>query len=333
MAQRVVLHVGLMKSGTTFLQGRMSANRGVLADQGILFPGPPWSKQVQAVGDLAGRPGAREGAWNKLAAELRAHPGTAVVSMEFLGPLPPKRIARLVDDLSGIRLEAVLTVRDLGRAVPATWQEAMQNRQSWDWDYYLEAVRKAADEAGRSFWRQQGAGRIAEHWVAALGAENVSVITVPPPGSGPEVLWDRFRSVVGIADADWEEAPRANESVGAASAVMLGRLNGLLGDADRKTYNRKVKSVVKDLLPARRRVEQPIGFEVPNWLLKRSEERTDRLRASGASIVGDLEELVPRDVPGVDPSQVGAEEQLEAAIELLARTLPMVRGRKKGSRA
>ena len=27
MAERVLLHVGLMKSGTTFIQGRLNANR------------------------------------------------------------------------------------------------------------------------------------------------------------------------------------------------------------------------------------------------------------------------------------------------------------------
>jgi hypothetical protein len=37
----VFFHVGLMKSGTTFLQGRLNANRRLLAEQGVLFPGPP----------------------------------------------------------------------------------------------------------------------------------------------------------------------------------------------------------------------------------------------------------------------------------------------------
>ena len=40
MAERVVVHIGLMKSGTTFLQGRLDANREQLAAQGVLFPGP-----------------------------------------------------------------------------------------------------------------------------------------------------------------------------------------------------------------------------------------------------------------------------------------------------
>jgi hypothetical protein len=41
MAQRVIVHIGLMKSGTTFIQGRLGANRARLAAQGVLFPAPP----------------------------------------------------------------------------------------------------------------------------------------------------------------------------------------------------------------------------------------------------------------------------------------------------
>ena len=52
MASRVILHIGLMKSGTTFLQGRLDANRQSLQEQGILFPGPGWQDQVHGLGEF-----------------------------------------------------------------------------------------------------------------------------------------------------------------------------------------------------------------------------------------------------------------------------------------
>ena len=52
MATRLVLHVGVMKSGTTFVQRVLLANRDRLAEHGVLFPGKQWRRQVVAVRDL-----------------------------------------------------------------------------------------------------------------------------------------------------------------------------------------------------------------------------------------------------------------------------------------
>ena len=63
MAQRVVFHIGLMKSGTTFIQGRLNANRQRLAEQQVLFPGPAWSRHVRAVSDLMQSKSRKPGSW------------------------------------------------------------------------------------------------------------------------------------------------------------------------------------------------------------------------------------------------------------------------------
>lgn len=338
MADRVVLHIGLMKSGTTFLQGRLGANRDELAGQGVLFPRPPWPRQVQAVKELAGNADAPAGSWDDLAEEIRAHDGTAVVSMEFLAPIPAARLARLSEDFPGARVEAVVTVRDLGRTVPAMWQEAMQNRRSWSWQEYVESVRTGEGEAGKTFWRQQGAGRIVETWCEVLGRDAVSVVTVPPKGGPPELLWERFCEVAQIAPAQWAQAQRNNESLGLASALMMGRLNALVGDADRATYNKRVKRMAKTVLAQRMGVEDSLGFTVPPWLHERARGRNERMAETGVRIVGDLKELEPIDVPGTDPATVSADEQLEAALDLLAAFIkqpPGGGGRKpaKGSRS
>ena len=80
MAQRVVFHIGLMKSGTTFIQGRLNTNRERLAEQQVLFPGPTWNRHVRAVSDLLQSQNRKPGSWNSLVDEIREHDGTAVVS-------------------------------------------------------------------------------------------------------------------------------------------------------------------------------------------------------------------------------------------------------------
>lgn len=319
MVDRLVLHVGLLKSGTTFVQARLGANLDELERQGVLFP-TPWSRQVRAVTDLASS-GAGAKAWARLAADVRDHPGTVLLSMEFLAPIPEDRIRRVLADFPGARVEVVITVRDLGRVVPAMWQETLQNRRSWAWSEFQRAVRSESGTVGKRFWRQQDVGKVAKRWAKVLGPEQVTVITVPPSGAPPELLWERFCDVAGLAPATWAPAPRANESLGVASALLLGRLNAALGDdVDRSVYNKAVKKrLAKQVLAARKSDEPSIGFVVPDWLRKRSDARSADLAATGVRIVGDLAELVPRDVPGLDPDSVSAEQQLEAAVDALAR--------------
>lgn len=334
MADRVVLHVGLMKSGTTFVQCRLDANRELLAERGVLFPGPTWARQTRAVQDLIGSQHGTAGDWAALVDEVRAWPGTAVVSMEYLGPVAPRRIARVVDDLAGTPVHAVVTVRDLGRAVPAMWQETLKNRRTWGWQEYVDALADPTSEPGRRFWRQQDASRVVGRWVEGLGADRVAVVTVPSVGAPADVLWDRFLDGAGLtalAGLDWAEAPRSNESLGVGSALLLARLNGHVEDLDTSTYNKQVKAFAKLGLVQRRAVEEPIGFTVPDWLRSRSGEVVDGVVATGARVVGDLADLRPRDVPGADAASVDLATELDtavAALALLLRQGPPVR---KGS--
>ena len=55
MTATVVLHVGAMKTGTTFIQAVMRTNRAALAERGVLWPGHSWADQVRAVNDVKSR--------------------------------------------------------------------------------------------------------------------------------------------------------------------------------------------------------------------------------------------------------------------------------------
>ncbi|WP_235737766.1 hypothetical protein [Nocardioides alcanivorans] len=91
MASRVVLHIGLMKSGTSYLQARLLANHEQLAGRGIFYP-TPWQRQVSAVKQLIGRDRiglAPAAGWEKLAADITKHQGSVLLSMEFLAAAAP----------------------------------------------------------------------------------------------------------------------------------------------------------------------------------------------------------------------------------------------------
>jgi hypothetical protein len=50
----VFLHIGLMKSGTSFVQRVLQKNRKALKESGLLFPGRRWREQVDGVEKING---------------------------------------------------------------------------------------------------------------------------------------------------------------------------------------------------------------------------------------------------------------------------------------
>lgn len=331
--KRLVLHVGAMKSGTSHLQHLLFTNQQLLADRGVLVPGAAWRDQVAAVSEALdrarGSATSRPGAWQAMADEVRAHPGTSIISMEFLARTPVERIAELVQQFPDIRVEAVVTARDLGRNLPAMWQERVKNGSTTALPDYATAVRERAEGEGKAFWREQGLAGIVRRWAEVLGPDAVTVVTVPPPGAPRDLLWWRFAEALGLDPEGAVAPPDSNESLGAASVEVVRRLNHQLGDLAYAEFSPVVKHrLAKFTLGPRRAQEPSIGFDVPEWLPPVSERMVSRVRATGVRVVGDLADLTPVSAPGVDPAAVPAQEQLEAAtagMEGLVRALVRLR--------
>lgn len=316
MASRVVLHVGLMKSGTSYLQGRLTG----LRSGGFLFPGEVWRDQVVAVSDVLGRgqraQGDFDGAWKRLVAEIDDWDGTAIISMEFLGPATGEQIAAVVGSFPSAAVEVVVTARDLGRAVPAMWQESLKNGRAWSFKEYVDALRT---DPAHGFWRQQDLPGVVHRWSEAAP---VTLVTVPPPGAGSEELWRRFCSATGLPVDACPPAESGNESLGVASAGLLRSLNHAAEVAalDWPSYSRHVKfGLAKSVLAARRPAEEPIGFNVPRWLRTRAAEQ--RAAVQTVPVVGSLDDLAPLDSRGADPDRVSEHDRLEAAVSAIAALL------------
>lgn len=329
MAQRVVLHVGSMKSGTSYLQSLMMANRKLLAHRGLLLPGRVWRDQVSGVAEVLDRSrvakAPEEGSWQSLVDEIAAWEGTGLISMEFLGPVGINRIERVVSSFPAGTVEVVVTARDLNRQVPAMWQEGLKNGRSFTFDEYVEAIR-ANDGPGKGFWREQTIAAMCRRWSEVVGVDKVTLVTVPHPGAAPDELWRRFAEAIGVDGVDAVQPASANQSLGAASVEVMRRLNVLLSDLDFTEYAPVAKHrLAKRVLAGRRSSEPALGFDVPPWLPALSERMVGRLDALGIRVVGDLADLAPVAVPGVHPDDVSADEQLDAAVaglEALVRAFP-----------
>jgi hypothetical protein len=327
MADRVVLHVGLLKTGTSYLQKRLMAERKALAKQhGVLFP--RWRDQVDAVIDVLDiprrpRPDACVGAWQQMVGRMRDWAGTALMSMEFLGPASAQDIRSVVRSFGDVPVEVVITARDLNRTLMAMWQESAKNSGTVTWPCYLKAVEEGTGE-GKRFWRQQRLATAVERWAAAVGISNLTVVTVPPPGATRELLWSRFCEAVGM-DPTWcPPVEPANESLGGGAAEVLRRVNEDLArwEVPWPGYAKVVKArFAQGVLGNLRGEDLALGMPVPDWMHRRAASMRANVEATGVRVIGSLDELAPVAVEGVTPEEVTLEDQLHIATRALAHLL------------
>jgi hypothetical protein len=338
VARRVFLHVGLPKSGTTYVQAVLAKNKAELQRSGVLYPGERWAFQVNAVKDLRnlGHEDAAgiEGAWDALVKEVASWDGDVVVSMEWLCASTPEEIERLVRDLGRDSLHVVFTVRDIARTVPAAWQEFMQNRQVWTWADFLASLTGESDHPRprRRFAAQQDLQEILPRWLDGVRADQVHVVTLPQRGAHPAELWKRMVRVLGLPEDGHYvlDDLGANQSLGMESAELMRRLNVRARRAGigLAAYNRVFKRQLgKQLLAARKGRESKVALPVRyhDWARAEAERQIAAIQAAGVQVVGDLDELRPvlpegprgrraakQPVPPVDRDGV-----LEAAIDAL----------------
>ena len=310
----VYLHIGAMKTGTSYVQGNLDNSRTALADAGVLYPGRIGAAVHDVLGKRGGRHlGDKSGAWDRLAATVRDWDGpSAVLSMEFLTLATTAQAERIVESLHPAEVHVLLTARDLGRTIPSAWQQTTKNRQTASWPEFLVAI-TGADETGErtreQFWRHHDSATIARTWCGVVGADCLTVLTVPPRGTEPTVLWDRFCTAVGLDSVRFPvaESNAWNSSLGFAEAEMMRRLNLELGrDLDQPTYRRLVTEFISgDVLRGAAEPTPPptLPAVVHPWVDQRARELVAELRALGIKVVGDLDELIPT---GVDPDQRAA---------------------------
>jgi hypothetical protein len=338
-AGSVYIHIGEPKTGTTFLQQVMWTNKTELLEHGLLVPGPRPMAHWRAAQDLRGVTqipndpvGPNRGAWDRLARQALQAPRVAVISHELLAAADRPQAERGIRSLAPAEVHIVLTVRDFGTLLPAEWQETVKHRNTRDWEGWLADVidTEAVDPDRRRywFWRVHDTLEILRTWSALVPPERVHVIIVPPRGSAPDRLWDRFAGVVGVDPraADTGRA-RSNASLGLAEVEVLRRLNTALSDdVPGWFYMRNVKDALAHGALAARpsslgRLELPPERE--KWAREHADGVIRELRATSYDIVGDLGDLSPRPVTGAGarPSDAGAEEMLDAAIAAVTALL------------
>ena len=332
MADRVFLHIGAPKTGTTYVQDRLSRNAKTLGKHGVHFPTKsplvsPGLFHFRAALDVldqdwGGPSGHAKGSWDALAKRTRRLSGTVVISHEILAPASAEVIDRIVDDLGDAQIHVVYTARDLARSLPAGWQESVKQGRKWRFRDFLKRAKR-----GDRLWFAKAVNiqSVLEAWSRRVPPDRIHLVTVP--SGGPDSpLWSRFCEVVGIDEA-WAplESDRANASLGSVETVVIRKLNDRMPREVRRRAEYDV--LVRELLAQKElagRRSKPIRIPPTayDWVEERTEQWLAWVDQSGIDVVGSVDELrVTRPDPEEkwhNPDRIKARRLLVAALDALA---------------
>lgn len=336
MARRVFVHPGLPKTGTTYLQSLLWANREALAAQDLLFPGRGPRQHMWASMVVREHPGvpnrqpAVATSWAGLLEELEAWPGTGLVSHEFFGAASAEQAAAALAALGepgGTEVHLVVTARDVLTVATSYWQEYVKHG-FWETDLdEFPPPKEAWDEWG---WPAIDLEGVLRRWSATLPPERVHVLAVPGAGAPREALLHEFAGILGVdASGFTVERARENGSLGVVEVELLRRIGGRLEDfssaLDRGVWVRSYLSQGKlvprageRFLPSAERVAQ---------LREAGERAVAFVRDSGFTVHGDLDRLrVPAQLPPLrHPASVTEQELLDSAVATVADLMTDVR--------
>jgi len=332
----VYLHVGLPKTGTTYLQSLLATHRPDLRRVGFLYPFVRPEGMFHAAVELRRQydvwgldPALVDGTWARLCAKARAFDGTSVVSHEILGGASAEELSRAMAPLHDLEVHVVLTVRDPARQVPAHWQEQVKNGRTYSFAQLVEEVRGPHTRDVGDFWAEQDLLDTLDRWGAVVPPERLHVVVCPPPGADPALLWDRFAAAVGLNPdvVDPAAATGTNTSLGTPQVALLRAVNvALAGRLVQPRYAHRVKRYFAQKVLAEASLGQPRPACPPSMdaeLMALATSWVEALEQRGHPVHGDLAELLPAPGrPGVPhPDDVPADAAPAELAAVLARVL------------
>nr|WP_155998679.1 hypothetical protein [Streptomonospora sp. PA3] len=315
------MHIGVQKSGTTYLQQMMQDRTQELAAIGVLYPVPQRRRagatrvnyhETASYALLGGEyswvteeRAAKERAWwEYLQKQVRSWEGTAVVSAEALSVVRADAARKTVEALGSPDTRVFITARGLGKLLPSVWQQHIRNGKSTGFHSYLRKLARQREEGWESveedhenhLWRAFALGRLARRWAAIVGTDKVTLVS--NPGSPADRLWHRFLEAVDLGDTSGISAPdestTVHSGVTAPEADVLRAVNSSLAAAQwPRDDARRLRSKIIEGFAQRSDRGPRLGIpaELRETVDAWSRADIDDLRESGVRVVGDVDEL------------------------------------------
>ncbi|HEX5088070.1 MAG TPA: hypothetical protein VFV89_09690 [Nocardioides sp.] len=333
MASQVFLHIGLPKTGTTYLQSVLWDAKTELAGDGYLLPGRGHREHLWAALELQERPNLERrhpkapGTLARLVRAVNRHQGPAILTHEFMCGAGRGQAGRLVESLAPAEVHVVITARDTLGMLTAGWAEYVKNGGTKP----LAQMRgERLGGQGEFGWRTWDLAGVLRRWARQVPPERVHVLPMPPAGAPRDQHWRNFAGVLGL-DPDRYAAPEepSNPALGVVQIELLRRINPHL-TAFRKPVDRGtwIRGYLAEGHLVRQEGER-LGADEAQ--VAECRERADRavgiISRRGYHVVGDVESLrVPPELPPrPHPDNVSNAALLESATTLVAEMLADVR--------
>lgn len=328
---RLYLHIGLQKTGTSYLQNVCWSSVDELRGQGVTMVPEGRLETFWLALDVRQRIDPHDvprvgRSVELLPAQLAAvTTPSALVSHETLASAAPDQISRLLDACAGHEVHVVVTTRDIGRQVPSLWQEGLKAGRSDRLEEYVAALRATDGRVG-AVWRRLDLAAVLRRWSRHVPPERIHVVTVPGPSGRREALLERYCAVLGVDPAalDPGKAGPGNPGLGEAEAELLRRVNDRVPDR----YRRRVpygevgkRWFAMGILARAGSTPVRLGRSHEPWCREVAEDSVRVIGELGCDVVGDVADLLPdssvfEDSGGPDEAAV-----LEVATRALGEVL------------
>lgn len=245
---KLVLHIGQMKSGTTYIQNILQSSRSYLNENSWIYPGKKINQQHEVYG-ICGKDvfWVRESMRrqnqviaDKLVEEIKSKRNShnLIISAEALSSLSASGIARFIDNV-GKPDEVVLTVRSLYKVLPSAWQQSLKGGHDRSLEEFFELLKKQRPNR-EGFWKTYSFGEIVKKWASFAP---VKVIVVPDKPAKKDQLWNMFSKVVGLPEEVCREPDesKSNISLNMESASFLRALiRAVSSDGELAPYKTRI---------------------------------------------------------------------------------------------
>jgi hypothetical protein len=325
------IHIGLQKTGTSYLQSIFWESVDALKAMGLDMVPATRRETFYLMLQVRGRydpeldPPVVAESLDRLPRRLAAaHGSRALITEESLAGASEEQIRSLLDRCTEREVHLVVTVRDLARQIPSAWHEELRAGSSIPFEIYLRRLRRTEGDPHHHLWRTKDVPNILQRWSKFVPAERIHIVTVPPSGSDPELLLRRFCQVLDVDPQRLDrDVARSNASLGRVQAEVLRQVNELLpepfrqrqfyGEVGKRYFaNEVLGSGDKVLLPS----------DIKDWVFELSRQHVDHIRGGGFDVVGDLDDLQPSESVFADEVRVpDREEVAEVAVRALATML------------
>lgn len=298
-----LLHVGPPKTGTTSLQLALHRSRSQLADQGVYMPSREFNPRDAVWGGIEFNSTEECVAeWERLV-EDTADTGdrVAVISSEFFADADDEHAQRVVKDLGGEDVHVAITLRPLLKVLPSWWQQFVQIGMADKYEDWLDMTLNGTGSNVFSWrWdRQQRHAEFVDRWIAAAGADNVSIVVVDDTDHN-RILRD-FEGLLGLSEGTLPLPSATNRSLTAAETEFVRQCFEEFKNKNlkRELYRKYiVRGAVARMKDGRVPGESESRVVTPLWAQERaveiSRELIEHLRSTGVRVIGRLDGLEGR---------------------------------------